>query len=46
MSEAFDVKIDLDWINKGGKVVLTYTYEGAPNYLGATVTVDEVPDFK
>ena len=29
---------------KVAKVVLTYTYEGAPNYLGATVTADGVPD--
>ena len=37
------VTINFDWINKGAKVVLTYTYEGAPDYEGAVVRVDLIP---
>ena len=31
------VTIDLDRIDKGAKVILTYTFEGAPDYAGATI---------
>ena len=34
------VTIDLDWINKDAKVILTYTFEGAPDY-AAVITDDE-----
>ena len=32
------VTIDLDWINKEAKVILTYTFEGAPDYEGVVIT--------
>ena len=38
------VTINFDWLNKGAKVVLTYTYEGAPDYEGAVVVDDAVPN--
>ena len=43
------VTINFDWLNKGAKVILTYTYEGAPDYEilieGAVVVDDGVPNF-
>ena len=37
------VTIDLERIDKGAKVILTYTFEGAPDYAEAVVVDDNLP---